>query len=365
MNNNSDSLKPIAIEFLFEGLKVSDDIYNYDGTIKLVTKGVVLTNDRINSIKKYNNYNRNIRVSSKTYGMLIEHKATPKEFSQKFIEEKTGYAKTTEKTKDYLREIEERKSVSKSETEQITNDMLEKLASVDQGLIFQCINAPNLINEYLQRHSVNVGFINGLFGKWLKLPQEDIDLLVMSGLVHDIGKVKIPKEILDAPRKLNAEEFEIMKQHTIYSYELLSNEGNFPEEVKLAARHHHERMNGTGYPDGINVNQLSLYARITAISDIYDAMVSKRCYKDPSNPFLILSQLAKMQFSDLDIFLVDVFTRNMPYELLNKAVLLSDGSIGTTRFVVANDLEFPIVEVNSNVIKTDKNFHCVRLVFDE
>lgn len=110
---------------------------------------------------------------------------------------------------------------------------------------------------------------------------------------------------------------------------------------------------------------MSLYARITSISDIYDAMVSKRAYKAASNPFKIISQFANKKFSELDMKLVKVFTDNMPLQLIDKSVLLSDGSIGTVKHIILHDLEFPIVEVNGKIRKTDENFYCVRMILDK
>ncbi len=101
--------------------------------------------------------------------------------------------------------------------------------------------------------------------------------LILTGVLHDIGKTKIPEEILNAPRKLTPEEFEVMKRHPLYSFELLGDD--ISEDVRYAVRWHHEKLDGKGYPDGLKAESISYFARITTISDIYDAMLSARSYK--------------------------------------------------------------------------------------
>lgn len=361
----SNGLNSIAMEFLYEGMVVGEDIYNHNGQLLILAKGIVLTESKIAQLKNFNQNSRNISVPDMTYKELMTRGILmPSSLAQEYIEKEVGYSKAKEQAEVLLLDIASTDSISKTDTDVIAEDMGRRLATVDPSLVFQCINAPKPIDEYLRRHCINVGLINGLIGKWLALGKEEIDLLVVAGLVHDVGKTKIPAEILDAPRKLSLSEFEVMKMHPIYSYELLSKDERFSNSVKLAARHHHEKMNGSGYPDRINAGKISLFAKITAVSDIYDAMVSKRSYKEAKNPFTIISRLANKQFSELDMTLVRAFVKHMPAELVGKSVLLSDGSIGIIKFIVPSDLEHPIVEVNGIIKKTDDDLYCKSMVFE-
>ena len=108
------------------------------------------------------------------------------------------------------------------------------MVSVDAGEIFQCITVPRPVDEALQRHSLNVALLNGIMGQWLGLDEKDIRSLILTGVLHDIGKTKIPEEILNAPRKLTPEEFEVMKRHPLYSFELLGDD--ISEDVRYAVR---------------------------------------------------------------------------------------------------------------------------------
>ena len=242
-------------------------------------------------------------------------------------------------------------------TETVTKDIFTKIKVLDFPKIFQCIDAPREMDENLQRHSLNVAFTNGVIGQWLKLPEPMIKKLVCAGLVHDIGKTKVPEEILNAPRRLTEEEFEIIKAHPVYSYELLWD--NVDEDIRLAARHHHERLDGKGYPDQIAGDEISLLARITAISDVYDAMISQRSYKESMIPFDVLEKFKKGEFPGLDERLVDLFVKNMVANYRDVKVQMSDGRIGVVRYIPPNDLNHPIINCNHDVSQTDDKWYCV------
>jgi HD-GYP domain-containing protein (c-di-GMP phosphodiesterase class II) len=209
-----------------------------------------------------------------------------------------------------------------------------------------------------------VAIINGLMGKWLGLSEEETEELVLLGLVHDVGKTKIPADILNSPNKLSNSEAELLKKHAIYSYEMLGKSGRFGDAVKKGARHHHEAMNGTGYPDGLKADDIPFYSRITAVSEAYDEMVSERAYKSAQSPFKVLVEMRAEQFSGLDIRLVKLFTEKMPQELVGKLFVMSNGAVGVVRHINNLNIEYPVVEVSGEVIQTNKDLHCVTMLID-
>jgi len=200
-----------------------------------------------------------------------------------------------------------------------------------------------------------------MIGTWMKLPHDEIDSLIKIGLLHDIGKLRIPAEILNKPGKLNADEFTEMKKHTQYSFEILTLSGETDKHVLDGVLSHHERLNGTGYPNGSNMSQVPLSSRITAVSDVYDAMVARRAYKDRHSPFEILEEFAVHKFSDLDISIVNIFLENMPLALTGKNVLLSDGRTAKVIYVNPHNFSHPIIELEGKPISTGAGLECVAM----
>jgi HD-GYP domain-containing protein (c-di-GMP phosphodiesterase class II) len=124
-------------------------------------------------------------------------------------------------------------------------------------------------------------------------------------------------------------------------------------------------MNGSGYPSGLAADEIPIFARITSVSDVYDAMVSKRCYKEAHSPFAVLNQLKEEQFWGLDIKIVNLFVEQMPRELLGKSILLSNGMAGIIRHVNDKNIEYPVVEINGEIVNTNKDLHCISMLIDE
>ncbi|GGY51665.1 cyclic di-GMP phosphodiesterase [Bacterioplanes sanyensis] len=134
-------------------------------------------------------------------------------------------------------------------------------------------------DEYTAEHSVNVCLLAISLGRLLDLAPYELENLGMCGLMHDIGKMKVPPEILNKPGPLSPQEFEEMARHTVYGRQLLMGRSDiYPGAVDVAFSHH-ERLDGKGYPRGIDSHKISRFTRIVTIVDAYDAMTSDRCYK--------------------------------------------------------------------------------------
>jgi len=363
-SEKSAKLETISLDYLYEGLIVQDDIYNYDGKLLLVAKGITLTELMISRLKKFNNSERNIKVSAKVYNDL-KSRGFPPEIRQQNFEVSAGYYEIKKETTRLITIAQITQSVPYKQVCDVGNLVLNRINITDPAVLFQCINGGNAIDEYLYRHSTNVAIINGLIGKWLELKNEEIETLVLLGLVHDMGKTKIPASILNSPSKLTDEEFDIMKHHPVYSYEMLNANDKFSDAIKNSALHHHEKMNGNGYPDGLVADDIPFYARITSVSDIYDAMVSTRSYKNARSPFRVLIEMQSEQFSGLDIRLVKLFKDQMPKELIGKSVLLSDGSAGVVRYVNDMNMEYPVVDVSGETIITNEKLYCVSMLLND
>ncbi|MCL2226331.1 MAG: HD domain-containing protein [Oscillospiraceae bacterium] len=361
-NNNKSSgthLHAISVDLMRSGMEIQEDIYASDAERLLIKGGTLLDDRKISMVKNLNKGNPTIYVSEKTYERMLGLGAQTETISRQEMEKATGYSDVKDETLGLLDEISQKKKVLQQDAlHSVSERLSNKLDEVAPSKILSLVNALAPVDEYLQRHCVNVSLLNGMLGKWLGMGKEDIDRLVLIGLLHDCGKALIPPQLLNVPRKLAAGEYEVLKMHAVHSYNLLA---DFPEPIRMAARGHHEKVDASGYPDGLPPVKISLEARITAVSDIYDAMVSRRAYKGPQSPFGVLATLSKLKGTELDSTLVDTFVQNMPKELLEREVVMSDGKIGIVHSFDPNDIEYPVVIVGGRAIKSNKEWRCASM----
>ena len=139
-------------------------------------------------------------------------------------------------------------------------------------------------DEYTAEHCLNVCVLAIAFGRFLNFSTEKLKILGLCGLLHDVGKMRTPDEILNKRSSLTDEEFLIIKQHTVEGHQLLIEEGGAPAQAIDVALNHHERPDGKGYPNGLSGDDISEYSRIIAIVDAYDAITSDRCYSRAVSP---------------------------------------------------------------------------------
>lgn len=308
-----------------------------------------------------------IRQQSRDFGKVedIGDDLESPEAIQKLIEKKQkeidDFLLLTDESKEILNFIGQASVLPTDKIDSFVNSIADKVTNSDVSIILQCINNIRESDDYLYSHSTNVATLNGLIGGWMDLSAVDVDTLIRIGFMHDLGKLKIPDEILNKPAKLTDEEYEVIKKHPDYSFDILKASGITDRNILMSVRAHQERMNGTGYPDGTMGRDIPLFARITAVSDVYDAMVSKRPYKPAHSPFHIMAEFSRSRFSDLDLQIVDVFLSNVPKYFIGKRVLLSDGRYARVNYINHNDFEFPIVRIGDQLIKTNKYLRCVEV----
>ena len=182
-------LRKIPIDFLWEGLELSGDIYNDRGSVLLLKRGEVLTQDRLDKLSKFERGGY-ITTSEETYQEILNSGKAPRAALQRVYEEAVGYTALKNDVDSIFSVTRNASEINMEATETVTKDIFTKIKVLDFPKIFQCIDAPREMDENLQRHSLNVAFTNGVIGQWLKLPEPVIKKLVCAGLVHDIGKTK-------------------------------------------------------------------------------------------------------------------------------------------------------------------------------
>lgn len=207
-------------------------------------------------------------------------------------------------------------------TKSITNDLLNAIdqnnaIAIDIGELKTC-------DEYTFKHSVDVATISMILAKHQGLSKQEVFEIGVTGLMHDIGKTKVPIEILNKPGRLDDDEFEIMRQHSVYGYRIVQSRPDFSTAVALGVLQHHEKINGSGYPMKIVENQISPYAKILSVADIYDALITERPYKQAFSQRDAVEMIMSMT-GELDINAMRSFLESMILYPVGSIVELSNG----------------------------------------
>lgn len=208
-------------------------------------------------------------------------------------------------------------------------------------------------DDYTYRHSIQVGMLSYYIATWLGYSDEEAYEIGKAGYLHDIGKCKIPRDILDKPGKLTKEEFETIKLHTVYGYELIR-ESIDNEAIALAALQHHERIDGSGYPHGLRGDEIHPYAHICAVADVYSAMTTNRVYQSRQSMLAALRELHSLSFGKLSAKPTHAFIQQMLPNFIGKKVLLTTGEQGTIVMNNPSNYFRPLVQVGSRFIDLSK-----------
>jgi len=209
-------------------------------------------------------------------------------------------------------------------TRSITDDLMKAIS--DNDAIAVDISTLKVSDEYTFKHSVDVATMAMIVAKKYGLNDKEVYEIGISGLLHDVGKSKIPNEVLNKAGKLTDNEFAIMKQHSLYGYGILKEKDDLSNPIKLGVLQHHEKMNGKGYPMGVSANKINLFARIISVGDIYDALVTERPYKKPFSPRDAIEMIMSMT-EELDINVMKSFLESVILYPVGMDVELSTGEM--------------------------------------
>jgi HD-GYP domain-containing protein (c-di-GMP phosphodiesterase class II) len=234
----------------------------------------------------------------------------------------------------------------------------------DNSGIFSLLNDLQMKDDYTYFHNIGVAIIATLIGKWMNLSAQELSILTVSALLHDIGKVKIPAEILNKAGRLTEQEFEIMKKHTIYGYEMIKNTVGSTFRHALVVLQHHEREDGSGYPLGLKGDKIDILSKIVAVADVFHAMSSKRIYHD-SIPFhLVLHKMHQDAFGKLDPNITTLFVEKIMSISVGNETLLTDGRLAKIVMINPHNQLNPLVSILSDFVdlSKDQNLNMVQVL---
>jgi len=257
------------------------------------------------------------------------------------------------RVKDVFNEV---RQTLKIPLEQLQDNVVPIITDITDGShLINLFSSLQAKDDYTYRHNLAVGAISNLIGKWLDLAEDEVVELSLAGLLHDVGKMRIPETILNKPGRLTDEEFDEMKKHTIYGYELIKETPGSNYLHALIALQHHERMDGSGYPFGLTGDKIHLFSRIVSVADVFHAMSSKRIYKDALPFYEILFQMNQDSFGILDPKITRLFIERTMDSLIGNSVVLTDGREGTIIMVHKNDPLHPILQIDDSYVDLREN----------
>lgn len=212
--------------------------------------------------------------------------------------------------------------------------------------MLQCIRA---YDDSTYIHSINVALICNVLGRWLQLKEEDVEILTLCGILHDIGKLMMPSEIIKKAGKLTQGEVVMIQTHPYVGYGLLKDK-LVDERVKKAILQHHEKCDGSGYPNGLKGEEIDAFAKIVTIADIYDAMTADRVYREGVCPFDVIEIFEQEGYQKYDPQYLLTFLKRIAESYINKSVELSNKRIGQVIMINQNKLSRPVVRIGQEYV---------------
>ena len=201
------------------------------------------------------------------------------------------------------------------------------------------------VDDYTYMHSVAVCAMMIALARQLGLDAPHTRAAGIAGLLHDMGKAMLPMSVLNKPGKLTPSEFAIVKSHPELGHRILQKGGNAEAMTLDVCLHHHERIDGTGYPNGLRVDQISLHARMAAVCDVYDAITSNRPYKTGWDPAESMRKMGEWAGTHFDLLVFQAFAKSLGIYPVGSLVRLSSGHIGVVSAQGGKSLTQPVVQV--------------------
>lgn len=304
---------------LVEGMIIGKDLFGKDGVL-LLREGQPLTKLNITrvgllgyqGIYIIDDISRNIEIQSVIDDELRQK--TINAIKNMFIHSNSNLRSSSTDSKN----IEHAKRIAIDIVEEIINNKTLMVNMIDL----------KVFHDYTYSHSVNVAVLSIVMGVALSIDRQQLYKLCLGALFHDIGKMFIPKDIIDKNGKLCDEEFDYIKKHSELGYNYLKEKWDIPIKSYLAVLYHHERYNGSGYPYGRIKDAITLFGRIVAIADVYDALTSERPYRKAMFPSDAVEYIMGGSGTHFDPEIVKVFVRKVAPFPIGTCVLLSNGVKG-------------------------------------
>ncbi|PSJ62702.1 c-di-GMP phosphodiesterase [Brevibacillus brevis] len=347
-------LPNVEVKQLTLGAKLAEDVFTALGGI-LFAKGTPLYEREVQFLEAFMIKQVQVEDSGGAgtdQGEPTATKVDTPEASEKFTQAKPVFQESFDKAvstlKNLMTRVQGGNNIPVMEVREVVTPIISEFQQQPQVLL--SLRRFSRLDSYAYEHAIAVGIISYMIAKWVKVPEKEWMQVALAGTLLDIGKTKIDRRILQKPGKLTPDEFEEMKKHTVYGYQIIKSSHGLSEGVALAALQHHEREDGSGYPLGLPGSKLHLYSKIVAVADVYHAMSSDRVHQKALSPYQVVEQLVQDSFGKLDPTIVRTFVEGITQFAVGTLVELSDGTIGKIVFTDRNHPTRPMVETGGKIV---------------
>lgn len=314
-------MRLVSIKVLKAGMVMARTIWN-EGGHPLIQKDVVVTEAIIHRLKDLNVQYVYIK-DDLSKDIEIDDVLTPTERNNAITKIKNSFNQVKGlKQTDAVHVLDKNSKVLAGLIDDILMSVLsskEMLTVLTDAFVF---------DEFLFQHSLQVSLYSLAIAKELGYTAEEMKQIGIGALLHDVGKLVIPQEILKKSGKLTSEEMEIVKKHTNYGFDILRNLHTISLLVAHCAYQHHERLDGSGYPRGIKGDEIQPYAKIIMVADVFDSMTNKRVHEEKLLPYHCLQVINYGRGKLFDEEVVDALNKCVVHYPNGSVVLLSDGRRG-------------------------------------
>jgi putative nucleotidyltransferase with HDIG domain len=249
-----------------------------------------------------------------------------KQFEEEFPKAKKLYERVHAQIKTSFKDVRIGRALRTAEIKSSVEDITHSIVSNPDAMLL--MTNMKAMDDYMVVHSLNVCILSLIFARFLGLEEKEMHNLGMGALLHDIGEIRLPSELLSKPSELSPEEHATMQKHTEYGASILHNNGGIPEEAIDIALHHHERVDRSGYPNKLGGYEISLNSKIVGIVDVYDSLTSTTPYRSYISSTDALKSMYDWRGTLFDSMLVEKFIQCLGIYPVGSTLELNNGEIG-------------------------------------
>lgn len=343
-------MEMIATVALKPNMELAEDVTDYQGKV-IMKKNTVLDIHMIKKIQAHSIISVNIKEDEDylpTYFEKLKVSKLFKQFEEVYATNLVAWKVSVDSF------IYKKVPMNNNDLLKLTDHIISPFVHQKSSIIDMLYVLQHDEMDMTYAHCLNVALLCKTLGSWLKCSEEQINTLILCGFYYDIGKFLLPNDIIWKKGKLNDLEFDLVKTHAFHGYHIIRGL-DIDDHIKRAALMHHERCDGSGYPQKLALSDIDPYAKMIAILDSYEAMTSYRSYREPMCPFKVISIFEEEGLQKYDAGIIMTFLERMVQEYLNKQVRLSDGREGVVVFINKQSLSRPMVHCGDDYVDLSQN----------